>query len=123
MAYELQGSIKLIDELQTFSSGFTKREFVITTDDKFPQDIKFGCLKDKTSLLDSVNIGDQVNVFFDIRGNEYKGRHYVDLTAWKIEPLGSISEVKGSLEGEQAGGTPEAPGGYFDEGSDDSVPF
>ena len=121
MSYELQGSIKLIDELQTFASGFTKREFVVTTDDRFPQDIKFGCLKDKTSLLDQFKVGDQVNVFFDIRGNEYKGRHYVDLTAWKIESLGSISNVKDALgEGETP---PEPPGGYFDEGSDDNVPF
>ena len=120
MAYELQGSIKLIDELQTFASGFTKREFVVTTDEKFSQDVKFSCLKDKTSLLDNFSVGDQVNVFFDIRGNEYKGRHYVDLTAWKIESLGSIGEVKDAL-GE--GDAPEPPGGYFDDSSDDSVPF
>ena len=121
MAYELQGTIKLIDEMQTFASGFTKREFVVTTADKFPQDIKFGCIKEKTSLLDNLKVGEQVNVFFDIRGNEYKGRYYVDLSAWKIEPLGSISDVKNALGGDDS--PPEPPGGYFDEGSDDSVPF
>ena len=40
MAYQLNGTIKLIYDTQTFPSGFSKREFVVTTDDKFPQDIK-----------------------------------------------------------------------------------
>ena len=127
MAYELQGSIKLILDLQTFPSGFTKREFVVTTSaDRFPQDVKFECVKEKTALLDGVNEGDQVNVYFDIRGNEYKDKYYVNLVAWKMEPLGSISDVKSQLSGSgtpAAGSTPEAPGGYFDEGSDDNIPF
>jgi single-strand DNA-binding protein len=129
MAYELQGSIKLILDLQTFPSGFSKREFVVTTSaDRFPQDIKFECVKEKTALLDGVNEGDQVNVYFDIRGNEFKEKYYVNLVAWKMEPLGSISDVKGALGGAGApaaasGSAAEAPEGYFDEGSDDNIPF
>ncbi|MEZ5324610.1 MAG: DUF3127 domain-containing protein [Verrucomicrobiales bacterium] len=129
MAYELQGSIKLIYDLQTFPSGFSKREFVVTTTaDRFPQDVKFECVKEKTSMLDSVNVGDQVNVFFDVRGNEFKEKYYVNLVAWKMEPLGSISDVKGALgdggsAGSRSGTAPEPPGGYFDEDSDDSIPF
>lgn len=125
MAYELQGSIKLIYDLQTFASGFSKREFVVTTtNDRFPQDVKFECVKEKTALLDGVGVGDQVNVFFDIRGNEYKDKYYVNLVAWKMEPLGSIGDIKGALR-DEAGPptTTEAPGGYFDESSDDSIPF
>lgn len=82
MAYELQGSIKLIYDLQTFPSGFSKREFVVTTTaDRFPQDVKFECVKEKTSMLDGLNVGDPVNVFFDVRGNEFKEKYYVNLVA------------------------------------------
>ena len=89
-AYELEGKIKLIDEVKTFNSGFTKREFVVTTeDDRFPQHIKFECVKDRCSLLDSVKEGQKVKVSFDIRGNEYNDRYFVNLNAWKIEPAGS----------------------------------
>jgi single-strand DNA-binding protein len=130
MAYELQGSIKLIYDLQTFPSGFSKREFVVTTTaDRFPQDVKFECVKEKTAMLDNVNVGDPVNVFFDVRGNEFKEKYYVNLVAWKMEPLGSLSDVKGAIgggggsEGSRSGTAPEPPGGYFDEDSDDSIPF
>ena len=50
--YQLEGSIKLISPAQTFPSGFVKREFVVTTDDQYPQDIKLELTKEKCALLD-----------------------------------------------------------------------
>lgn len=83
--YEAQGTIKVINDTQTFGSGFTKREFVITTDAKYPQDIKFEIVKDKCSWLDKHQVGQAVTVSFDIRGNEYNGKYYVNLNCWKIQ--------------------------------------
>lgn len=84
--YEAQGNIKIINDTQTFGSGFTKREFVITTgDSKYPQDIKFEVVKDKCALLDQFAVGQAVNVSFDIRGNEYQGKYYVNLSCWKLQ--------------------------------------
>ena len=85
MAYEIEGTIKVIFETQTFSSGFTKREFVVTTDEKFPQDIKIECVKERVELLDPFQERDRVKVSFNLRGNEYKDRYFVNLQAWKIE--------------------------------------
>ncbi len=89
MAYEISGKIKVIFDTQTFPSGFSKREFVITTEGKFPQDIKFDCLKDKAAQLDQFKEGQPVKVHFDIGGREYNGRYFVNLNAWKIEPAGT----------------------------------
>lgn len=86
--YELSGTVKVVMDTVKFDSGFTKREFVVTTpDDRYPQNIKFECVKDKCSLLDGVKPGQRVTVSFDIRGNEFKGRYFVSLSAWKIEPI------------------------------------
>ena len=82
---DIKGRVKLIMDTQSFDSGFTKREFVITTDEQYPQDVKFECIKDKTALLDSYNVGDNIVVHFNIRGNEYQGRYFVNLQAWRIE--------------------------------------
>lgn len=91
-AYEMEGTIKLLEEAQTFNSGFTKREFVITTDDdRYPQSIKFECVKDRITQLDGLEPGQRVKVSFDIRGNEYNGRHFVNLTAWKVETVSAAS--------------------------------
>jgi single-strand DNA-binding protein len=85
MAYEITGTVKVILETQTFASGFSKREFVITTPEKFPQDIKLECLKDKVALLDAVSEGQKVKVQFDLSGREYNGRYFVNLVAWRID--------------------------------------
>jgi len=61
--YELTGAVRLINDTQTFSSGFAKREFVVETEDgKYPQLIKLECVKDRVKHLDGVRVNDVVNV-------------------------------------------------------------
>ena len=86
MAYDLTGKVKVLQEPQTFASGFTKREFVVTVEDgRYPQDICLECVQDKVKLLDDLKEGQTVTVTFDIRGREYNGRYFNNLQAWKIE--------------------------------------
>ncbi len=90
--FELEGTIKQLFDTQTFASGFSKREFVVEVPDgRFPQMIKFECVKDKIAMLDGLKPGDEVTVSFDIRGSEYKERFYVNLNAWKISKGGEGS--------------------------------
>ena len=86
MSNQLSGTIKLIGEKQTFDSGFQKVEFVLTTnDEKYPQDVKFEIVQDKVDdFLKYNKVGKAVDVSFNVRGNEYKGKYYVSLAAWKV---------------------------------------
>ncbi|MEM9024638.1 MAG: DUF3127 domain-containing protein [Bacteroidota bacterium] len=70
----MSGKIKLINDLQTFDSGFTKREFVVTTQEQYPQDIKMELVKEKCDLIAPYQVGQDITVHFDIRGNEYNAR-------------------------------------------------
>ena len=84
--YEAAGKMKWIGTTQSFPSGFSKREFVVTTaHDKYPQDIKFEVVKDKCPVLDDFDLGQDVQVSFDIRGNEYNGKYFVNLACWKLQ--------------------------------------
>ena len=83
-----QGRLILIGEIETFESGFSKRQIVIDTGD-YPQQVAFELVKDKANLIESYQIGDSMTVHFNLRGNEYKGRHYVNLQAWKLEGVKS----------------------------------
>ena len=51
------GKLKVAMDEQTFASGFRKREFVVTTNETYPQDIKLELVKDKCSLLDNFELG------------------------------------------------------------------
>lgn len=123
--YEASGKIKLINETQTFPSGFSKREFVVTTGDgKYPQDLKFEVVKDKCSILDGYKEGTDVKVSFDIRGNEYNGKYYVNLSCWKLE--GGAGGGGGRDEYSQE--TPDAEPSAADlrkqdDFDDDPIPF
>jgi len=116
--YELEGTIKVIFESQTFDSGFTKRDFVITTDDRFPQDIKLECIKEKVELLDSLAEGDRVKASFNLRGNEYRERYYVNLQAWKLEKQG-----EGGAPSDAPGEAPPLPDDEPAPDDDDDLPF
>ena len=59
--YEYTGIVETVCELQTFSSGFTKRDLVLTDDNdvqtKYPNHIAFTFKKDNTAKLDKVQKG------------------------------------------------------------------
>jgi len=114
MAYELTGKVKLVQDKQTFGSGFTKREIVVTVEDgKYFQDINLEFLQDKVSLLDSVSEGEEIRVFFDIRGREYNGRYFNNLVGWKIEREKSAADDEPPIPDEI-----DTPGAF-----DDDIPF
>jgi single-strand DNA-binding protein len=95
VAYDLTGKIKLIQDPQTFDSGFTKREVVVTVEDgKYPQEICLEFVQDKVSLLDTVKVGQEVTITFDIRGREYNGRYYNNLQGWRIQAGEDASATK-----------------------------
>ena len=120
MAYEISGTVKVVFDTQTFASGFSKREFVLTTDDKFPQDVKLECLKEKAALLEGVEAGQRVKVSFDVNGREYNGRYFVNLVAWRLEPESgdAVSRPADETHGEPI---PEDTGDYSER--NDEIPF
>ncbi len=99
MKIEVKGYIKLVGELQTFNSGFTKIQIVVTTEGEFSTDIPIDFLGDKADYLQGYAEGEEVIVSANLKGSEYQGKHYLGLNAWKIrransQPHGSAEEFK-----------------------------
>ncbi len=96
MSYELTGKLIAKYEVVQRSATFKTREFVVEkTDDiggrTVTNYVKFQCVQDKTAIVDRVNIGDQVRVFFNIKGSrwEKEGRvnYITNLDAWRLEQV------------------------------------
>jgi len=88
----LQGTIRKIEETQTFKSDFKKRSLILTTDDKYPQHVSIDFLQDKTSILDKYKTGDNVNISINIRGKEWinpegETKYLNSIVGWRIENL------------------------------------
>ena len=117
VAYDLTGKIKIIQEVKKFDSGFTKQEMVVVVEDgKYPQEINIEFVQDKVSLLDNLQIGQEVTVTFDIRGREYNGRYFNNLQGWKIVTLGDESTF--AVENQ-----PPVPQHPTPTDFDDDIPF
>ena len=92
---EIQGSIKLIGDVQEISSTFTKRELVVTTEEQYPQTISVEFVQDKTDLLNSFKKGQNVKVNINLRGREWENpqtkeiKYFNTIQGWRIELLES----------------------------------
>lgn len=89
---ELQGTVKKITDLQTFSSGFQKREMVLMTEEQYPQPINIEFLQDKADLASQFGEGDRVKVGINIRGREWTSpdnvvKYFNSIVGWRVEKV------------------------------------
>ena len=50
-SYDLVGTVKQIGDVQTFPSGFTKRDVIVSDDDqRFPQELSFSFPRERARL-------------------------------------------------------------------------
>ena len=103
---KLEGQLKKKFETQNITASFQKREFVITTQEQYPQDILLELTQDKVTLLDKYNEGDLISVDINVRGREWINpegvvKYFNTLQAWKIWELGKEgnSQSTGSAPG------------------------
>lgn len=87
---EQTGKIKHIGDVQQISDRFKKRDLVLEFQEgNYMNTVPFEFTRDKTDLLDTVKVGDNVVVNFKLRGREVTNkdgikRYYPTLDAWKI---------------------------------------
>ena len=85
---KITGTVLKVEDAVQVTEKLTKRNFVVTTGDKYPETVAFELINDKCDLADNFAAGQQVEVSFNVRGREYNGKFYTNLAAWKIEVAG-----------------------------------
>ena len=93
---EITGKLKKVFETQNITASFKKREFVVTTQEQYPQDILIELTQDKTDVLNAYKAGDEVKVSINIRGREWinpegVARYFNTIQAWRIENLANAA--------------------------------
>lgn len=89
------GTIHSRKEIQVISDKFSKREFVVRTEEnpEHPQFILFQLVNDRCNLVDGFRKGDMIDVSFNLRGREWTSpqgevKVFNTLDAWRITPVG-----------------------------------
>lgn len=94
MNFELKGKLIVKNDVQQVTATFQKREFVVECEENnagrvFTDYIKFQLIQDKCSILDQYNVGDVINITFNIKGNKWEKEgvtnYFTNLSAWRIE--------------------------------------
>lgn len=128
----VEGTLKEIRETQDVgSSGFQKRECVVTTDEQYPQHILVQFVQDKCNLLSNFKVGDKVNIDINLRGREWVNQqgetvYFNTIQGWRIasvQPAYTASPAPATPAPQPA--YPSAPAqqaANFEEEADD-LPF
>ena len=89
---EITGKVEAIFDTQQVSDTFKKREFVLeyAENPQYPELIKFELIQDKVSLLNDVQVGQELTVAFNLRGRKWEKKdgttaYFNTLLAWKID--------------------------------------
>ena len=88
----LSGRLIVKNESKQITDTFTKRDFVIETDEKYPQKIIIELTQDKCKILDEFNVGDLLEVKINVRGREWTSpkdevKYFNSIHAWDIVKL------------------------------------
>jgi len=112
---EVKGKIVKIGQAEQVKENFSKRDLIVDVSDNptYPSPVKFEALKDKTSLLDNLKVGDNIEISFNMNGREWvdktgKVSYFTTLSIWKVNIF-------------SAGQMQEAQ--VFDNEQDEQLPF
>lgn len=99
----ITGKLKVAYDTVQVSAKFSKRDFVIEVAGEYPQFISLQLNNDNTGLIDPYSIGDEIKVFFNLRGREWTSpqgevKYFNTLQAWKIEGVKEANESNESPE-------------------------
>ena len=121
---EIKGKVHEVGATQQVSETFKKRDLIVeyAENPTNPEYIRFEALQDKTALLDTFKAGDEVEVFFNLRGRPWtdktgKTSYFNSLVIWRINAIAA---------GAPAAATPAyaAPVDVSNTpGEDDDLPF
>ena len=109
MPYQAQGKLAVVFDIKKISERFQKRDLVIEIleNPDYPQHVTFQLSGDRCGLVDSFNIGDELKISFNLKGNKWTSpdgstKFFNSLDIWKIEvptqEFGTNKELKNEAQ-------------------------
>ena len=100
-SFQISGKLTKIYPVETKGNNFQTQEFVLETQERYPQFVKFQLTQEMCGTIDKYNEGDQLNVSFNIRGREWQGKYFNNLSARKIENSATSTPAGQSMLAEE----------------------
>ena len=120
---KLEGKLVAVFDKQQVTDSFAKREFVIETDDQYPQTVKFELTQNKCDDIEAHKVGDDLVVHFNVRGRKWHNQkknedvYFVTLNAWRLESQSNNTTASDTPPPSESDIPP------VDDGMADDLPF
>lgn len=98
------------------------QEYVIETHDQYPRRMCFDVFGEDKINQFNIQLGEELNVSFDVDAREWQGRWFNSIRAWKIERVNVASQQMPS-EGVPFPPPPTSPVDFSASDEKDDLPF
>lgn len=112
-----------IGEVKEFANDFKVVEFVVETNDQYPQFITLQCIKEKAdNLLKFNKVGDVVDCSINLRGRKWvnpegETKYFNSIEAWKVFKADSLEKAAETID------KVFEPAGDLNEEENNDLPF
>ncbi|MCZ6898919.1 MAG: DUF3127 domain-containing protein [Bacteroidetes bacterium] len=110
---DIKGQLIEIFDAQKVSDTFKKREFVVeyAENPQYPELLKFELIQEKCDLLDDYKKGEDIEVFFNLKGRKWTDpqgvdKYFTSLQAWRLAPANPEPATEGGAPPPTAGDDP-----------------
>lgn len=119
---EIKGKVHEIFPTMQVTDALKKRELIIeyVENPQYPEYLKFEAIQDRCNLIDALKVGDDVEVFFNLRGRPWtdktgKKSYFNSMQLWRVNVLSGAGSAS----------APEyaAPADISSTPDDDDLPF
>lgn len=97
------GTLYAVGSTEVISEKFQKRDFVIETDEKYPQFLTIQMINDQCDELDRFQPGDNLEVDINLKGRKYQSKkdgsecYFNSIQGWRISNNSAQSKAHSSM--------------------------
>ena len=101
------------------------QEYVIETHDQYPRRMCFDVFGADKIQQFNIQVGEELNVFFDIDAREWQGRWFNSIRAWKVERVNADAQQMPPMDAPfpPLNAAPAAPVDFSSSDKKDYLPF
>jgi hypothetical protein len=122
MGMTTRGRVYKKFDAQQVTDRFRKREFVLelTDNPRYPQMVMFQLTGDRCEQLDDIEVDDQVEVEFSLRGREWTSpsgdvKYFNSLDVWQVATVGQKQQASGGASDDEPPPNTDDPPPGIDE--------
>ena len=110
---------------QRTGSEWKVQEYVIETHDQYPRRMCFDVFGADKIQQFNIQVGEELNVFFDIDAREWQGRWFNSIRAWKVERVNADAQQMPPMDAPfpPLNAAPAAPVDFSSSDEKDDLPF